>query len=73
MYFRCVVMELWILLHIFLLLQNIYISVKTLKTLKNYAVMLQLVSDFLPMLILYSRRTSRLLSQVLSGWIILAL
>jgi len=66
-------MELWILLHIFLLLQNIYISVKTLKTLKNYAVMLQLVSDFLPMLILYSRRTSRLLSQVLSGWIILAL
>jgi hypothetical protein len=31
-----------------------YISVKTLKTLKNYAVMLRLVSDIFPLLILYS-------------------
>jgi len=49
MYLRCVVMELWILLYI--LLQNMYISVKTLN---NYAVMLHLVSDIFPMLILYS-------------------
>ena len=50
-----------------------------LKTFKNYAVMLLLVSDILvsdilvsdifPMLILYSCRTFRLLSPVLSGWI----
>jgi len=52
MYLRCVVMELWILLYI--LLQNMYISVKTLKKLNNYAGMLHLVSDIFPMLILYS-------------------
>ena len=31
-----------------------YISVKTLKTLKIYAVMLRLLSDIFPMLILYT-------------------
>jgi len=41
-----------------------YISVKTIK---NYAVMLRSVSDIIPMLILYSWRTFRLLSPVLSG------
>jgi len=45
-----------------------YISVKKLKTLKNYAVMLRLLSDTIPMLILYSWRTFRLLSPVSSGW-----
>ena len=43
-----------------------YISVKTLKTLKNYAVMLRLVSDIFPMLILYSWQTFRLLSLISS-------
>ena len=39
MYLKCVVIELWILLYILLLVTKyIYISVKTLKTLKNYAV-----------------------------------
>ena len=33
---------------------KIYIRVKTLKTLNNYAVMLRFVSDIFPMLILYS-------------------
>jgi len=52
-YLRCVVIELWILLYILLLITK-YISVKTLKTLNNYAVMLRLVSDIFPMLTLYS-------------------
>ena len=34
--------------------QNMYVSVKMLKTLKSYAVMLRLVSDIFPMLILCS-------------------
>jgi len=42
-----------------------YISVKTIK---NYAVILRLFSDIVPMLI-YSGRTFRLLSPVSSGWI----
>ena len=43
---RCVVIERWILLYILLLIIiYIYISVKKLKTLKIYAVMLRLVSD----------------------------
>jgi len=46
-----------------------YISFKTLKTLKNYAVMLHLLCDIILMLILYSWRTFRLLSPMLSGWI----
>ena len=51
MYSRCVVIELWILLYIYCcLLQNMYICVKTLKTLKTYAVMLRLVNDIFPML-----------------------
>jgi len=33
---------------------NLYISVKTFETLKNYAVMMGLISDIYPMLILYS-------------------
>jgi len=52
MYLRCVVIELWILLYILLLINNIiyvYISIKMLKTLKNYAVMLRLVSDIFRM------------------------
>ena len=46
-----------------------FIRVKTLKTLQIYAVMLRLLSDIFPKLILYSWRTFRLLSPVLSGWI----
>ena len=53
MYLRCVVIELWIFLYILLLITK-YMSFKILKTLKNYAVMLHLVSDIFPMLILYS-------------------
>ena len=41
-------------IYILLLLRNMYISVKTLKTLNNYAVMLSLVSDVFPMLIFHS-------------------
>ena len=44
--------ELWIFLYRLLLI-IIYISVKTLKTLKNYAVMYRLVRDIFPMLIYY--------------------
>ena len=42
---------------------------KGLKNIKNYAVMLCLVSDIFPLLILYSWWNFRLLSPVLSGWI----
>jgi len=52
MYLRCVVIELWILLYILLLIIiYIYINVKTLK---NYALMLRLLSDIIPSSILYS-------------------
>jgi len=66
MYFRCVIIKLWILLYILLLNIKYYINVNTLK---NYAVMLRLLSDIIPMLILHYWRTFRLLSTVLSGWI----
>ena len=50
MYLRSVVIELWILLYILLLNIKYYINVNTLK---NYAVMLRLLSDIIPMLILH--------------------
>jgi len=54
MYLRYVVIELWIILYILLLITKYVCNVKTLKTLKTYAVMLRLVSDIFLMLILYS-------------------
>jgi len=53
-YLRCVVTERWIFLYILLLIIKYYIRVKTLKPLKNYAIMLHLLSDGIPMLTLYS-------------------
>ena len=51
----CCYRQRWILLYILLLIiKYIYISVKALKTLKNYTIMLRLVSDIFPMLMLCS-------------------
>ena len=49
----CCYRTLDIVIYILLLITK-YISIKTLKTLKNYAVMLHLVSDIFPVLIFYS-------------------
>jgi len=54
MYLSCVVIELWMLLYILLLITKYVYKRSNVKTLKNYAVMLRLVSDVFPMLILHS-------------------
>jgi len=59
MYLRCGVLERWILLYIYIYIYIVAnyktcVSVKTLQTLKNYAVMLHLVSDVFPMLMLFT-------------------
>jgi len=71
MYLRCVVVECWILLCTLLLITKyVYIYVKTLKTFKKvYVLMLCLVSDIIPIFMLYSWRNFGLLCPVSSGWI----
>ena len=47
-------LECWMLLYILLLITKYVYKRSNVKTLKNYAVMLRLVSDVFPMLILHS-------------------
>jgi len=55
--------------YILLLITAYVYELWNVKNIKNYAVMLRLVSDVFPTLVVHSWRTFRLLSPVLSGWV----